>query len=145
MPTTFWPPGTATFSEDQDLPAGVDEGAAEGQTVHRLVQQPIKDHLAVPRADGHPQLGSAPLAQVVVVADGGEEADHLHVEGDGRAQADGRQLIGHLLPVDKHGTWTSGHDSAKTHLDRPGRYWGKKKLNPKLTIGGDADSLVPLQ
>lgn len=91
----------------------MDEGAAEGQAVHCVVQQPIKDHLPVPRADGHPELGSASLPQVVVLADGGEEADHLHVEGDSGAQADGRQLVGHLLPVDKHGTWTSGHTSAK--------------------------------
>lgn len=114
-----WPQEAATPSEDQNLPAGVDEGAAEGQAVHRLVQQPIKDHLAAPRADGHPELGSASLPLVVVVADGGEEADHLHVEGDGGAQADGRQLIGHLLPVDKHGTWTCGDTSTNTSLDQP--------------------------
>lgn len=81
----------------------MDKGAAEGEAVHRLVQQPIKHHLAVPRANGHPQLGAATLAEVVIVADG-EQVDHLHVEGDGGAQGDGGQLVGHLLTVDKHST-----------------------------------------
>lgn len=87
----------------EHLPAGVDERAAEEEAVHRLVHQPIKHHLPVPRADGHPQLEAAALAQVVVVADG-EQVHHLHVEGDGGAHGDGGQLVGHLFAVDKHST-----------------------------------------
>lgn len=89
------------FLKHEDFPAGVDEGAAEEEAVYRLVHQPIKDHLPVPGADGHPQLKMAALAQVVV-ADG-EQVDHLHVKGHGRAHGDGWKLIGHLFTVDENG------------------------------------------
>lgn len=92
----------------------MDEGAAEEEAVYRLIHQPVEHHLPVPGADGHPQLEVAGLTQVVV-ADG-EQVDHLHVEGHGRAHGDGRKLVGHLFTVDKNST-----------------------------VGGDADGLVSLQ
>lgn len=98
-----WDAGGAGVLKHEHLPAGVDEGAAEEEAVHRLVHQPIEHHLAVPRADRHPQLEVAALARVVV-ADG-EQAHHLHVKGDGGANGDGGQLVGHLFPVDENGTW----------------------------------------
>lgn len=97
-----WDAGGAGVLKHEHLPAGVDEGAAEEEAVHRLVHQPIEHHLAVPRADRHPQLEVAALARVVV-ADG-EQAHHLHVKGDGGANGDSRQLVGHLFPVDENGT-----------------------------------------
>lgn len=94
--------GGAGVLKHEHLPAGVGEGAAEEEAVHRLVHQPIEHHLAVPRADRHPQLEVAALARVVV-ADG-EQAHHLHVKGHGGANGDGGQLVGHLFPVDENGT-----------------------------------------
>lgn len=88
----------------QHLPARVHERAAEEEGVHSLVHQPIKHHLPVPRTNGHPQLEAAAI-QVVVAAEG-KHVHHLHVEGDGGAQGDGGQLIGHLFTVDKDGAWT---------------------------------------
>ena len=103
-----WSVFTIELLIHEHLPAGVDERAAEEEAVHRLVHQPVEHHLPVPRADGHPQLEVAALAQVVV-ADG-EQVHHLHVKGDGGAQHDGGKLVGHLFAVDEHGTWTSKHN-----------------------------------
>lgn len=81
------------------------ERTAKEEGVHSLVHQPIKHHLPAPRADGHPQLEAAAV-QVVVVAADGKHVHHLHVEGDGGADGDGGQLIGHLFTVDEDGAWT---------------------------------------
>ena len=78
----------------QNLPTRVHKRTGEEKAVHGLVQQPIKDHLPVPGANGHPQLEAAAADRTHV--------HHLHVKGDGRAEGDGRQLIGHLFTVDKH-------------------------------------------
>lgn len=61
--------GELIFLKHENFPAGVDEGAAEEEAVHRLVHQPVEHHLPVPGADRHSQLKMAALAQVVV-ADG---------------------------------------------------------------------------
>lgn len=103
----FEDPSPVEPLKHEHLPAGVDERAAEEEAVHRLVHQPVEHHLPVPRADGHPQLEVAALAQVVV-ADG-KQVHHLHVKGDSGAHGDGGQLVGHLLTIDKHGTWTWTH------------------------------------
>lgn len=89
-------------SENQHFPAGLYEGTAEKETVHDLVEQPIKNHLPAPGADRNPQLETAHVTRVVVVS--GINADHFHVEGDGWADGDGGKLVGHFFPVNKHGT-----------------------------------------
>lgn len=124
--------GRSVPLKHKNFPAGVNEGAAEVEAVHRLVHQPIKHHLSVPGTDGHPELEVAPLAQVVV-ADG-EQAHHLHVKGHSGANGDSGQLVGHLFTVDKNST-IGGNADGLVPL---------KGLLPHLTVDAHAQTVPPI-
>ena len=96
-------PRSAYRSEHQHLPARVREGTAKIQAIHCLIQQPIKYHFPVARANCNPKLEAGPV--VVIVGADWKQVDHFHVEGHGGAHSDGWQLVGHLFPVDKHSAY----------------------------------------